>query len=205
MFSLPPKLLRHIATHQALGRNRRGSPVSPVVQPLEARSLMSHLAPIPMSVRPTDMALPTVEVQHFHRGAGGYGHHTRYQAPTVVWNTLSPNPAIAISSQNNGATPSQAADDFFFTSATASAFSLREIKIDGLFTNPRARITDVNVQLYQTYPFWAEWKWENYFCSVLSYTNTQTNKLPEPRYHRFWRLASLLTGCCVSSGAHFFI
>ena len=66
---------------------------------------------------------------------------------------MTPNSAIAVSSQNNGASPSQAADDFFFTSATAPAFSLREIKIDGLFSDPRAKITDVNVQLYQTYPF----------------------------------------------------
>ena len=81
MFSLPPRLLRHIPTHKALGRHRRGSPVSPVVQPLEARSLMSHLAPISMAVRPTGATHPTVEVLSSHQGAGGRGYHARSQAP----------------------------------------------------------------------------------------------------------------------------
>ncbi len=148
MFSLSPKMPRLLPKHST-SKRRRGSSTSPEVQPLETRSLMSHIGSLGGSVRSTDMAQPPVEVHHCHRDGGNHGH----QAQTVLWNTLSPNPAIAISSQNNGAIPSQAADDFFFTSATAPAFSLREIKIDGLFSNARARITDVNVQLYQTYPF----------------------------------------------------
>lgn len=153
MLALSSKLLRHLSAHRGPSQNRRGASATPMVQPLEARSLLSHLAPIPSPVRSNGMAGSTVEVQRAHPGTSIHGHPTRHRAQEVIWDTLSPNPAIGVSSQNNGAIPSQAADDFFFTSAIAPAFSLREIKIDGLFTDRSARITNVNVQLYQTYPF----------------------------------------------------
>lgn len=104
-------------------------------------------------IGPLAGAGPKVAVQHPHHEMLGHGRHIGRPATTVLWNTLSPNSAIAISSQNQGAIPSQAADDFFFSAATAPAFSLKQIKLDGLFSNARARITNVNVQLYQSYPF----------------------------------------------------
>lgn len=70
-----------------------------------------------------------------------------------MWNTLTTNSALAVSSQGNLSNATQAADNFFFTSSFAPAFSLSEIKLYGLFTNSSASITDINVQLYQSYPF----------------------------------------------------
>lgn len=153
MLSLSPKISRLLASQPGPGRRHRGARASLEVQPLEARSLLSHLGSFTGSVPSTETVRPAIAVQRSHHTESMNGHQLRTAASTVLWNTLSPNSAIAVSSQGNGAIPSEAADDFFFTSSTAPAFSLRTIKIDGLFSYRKAKITDVNVQLYQTYPF----------------------------------------------------
>jgi hypothetical protein len=148
----------HSLRSRRVSRSRRRVSLSLVgVQALETRSLMSQTGLFVGSAHPVEGARLNVAVERAHYPMSGHGGHAdryvRRPAVTVLWNTLSPSSAIAISSQNQGAIPSQAADDFFFTAATAPAFSLKTIKVDGLFTNPRGRITDVNVQLYQSYPF----------------------------------------------------
>lgn len=69
----------------------------------------------------------------------------------TLWDTLAPNPALAITSQSNAAIPSEAADDFFYLDPVA--FRLDEIRVQGLLTDPSATITGVEVEVYQTFPF----------------------------------------------------
>jgi hypothetical protein len=69
----------------------------------------------------------------------------------TLWDTLAPNPALAITSQNNVEIPSSAADDFFYLDPVA--FRVDEIRVQGLLTDPNATITGVKVELYQTFPF----------------------------------------------------
>ena len=71
----------------------------------------------------------------------------------LIWDTLTSNPALAVTSQGNAAIPTQAADDFFFTKGFAPAFRLNEVKFNGLLSDPSATVTNINIQLYQTYPF----------------------------------------------------
>jgi hypothetical protein len=69
----------------------------------------------------------------------------------TLWDTLAPNPALAISAQSNAAIPSEAADDFFYLDPVA--FRLDEIQVQGILTDPNATITGVEVEVYQTFPF----------------------------------------------------
>jgi hypothetical protein len=69
----------------------------------------------------------------------------------TLWDTLAPNPALAITAQSNAAIPSETADDFFFLDPVA--FRVDEIQVQGLLTDPNATITGVEVELYQTFPF----------------------------------------------------
>src|SRR5262249_10654592 len=69
----------------------------------------------------------------------------------TLWDTLAPDPALAISAQSNGPIPSETADDFFYLDPVA--FRLDEIEVQGLLTDPNAKIPGVEVELYQTFPF----------------------------------------------------
>ena len=69
----------------------------------------------------------------------------------TLWDTLAPNPALAVTAQSNAAIPSEAADDFFYLAPVA--FRVDEIRVQGLLTDPNATITGVDVEIYQTFPF----------------------------------------------------
>lgn len=165
MISLTALTARFLKKRGASAPKRRTRTARVELQTLEGRALLSHAG------APFGLGGPAAYHMEWHHGREGRGHdhggpgqHGQHghqggnsqagpRGQTILWNTLSPNSAIAVSSQNNGAIPSQAADDFFFTAAQAKAFTVQAIKIDGLFTDPKAKITDVNVQLYQTFPF----------------------------------------------------
>lgn len=69
----------------------------------------------------------------------------------TLWTTLSPS-AQAFTSQSNAAIPSETADDFFFLNSLAPQFEVEGIKIDGLFSDPDAKINNVRVELYSSFP-----------------------------------------------------
>ena len=70
----------------------------------------------------------------------------------TLWSTLSPNSAQAFTSQSNAAIGSETADDFFFLNSLAPQFEVEGIKVDGLFSDPDAEITNVRVELYSSFP-----------------------------------------------------
>lgn len=70
----------------------------------------------------------------------------------TLWTTLSPNSAQAFTSQSNAAIPSETADDFFFLNSLAPNFEVEGIKINGLFSDPDAKINNVHVELYRSFP-----------------------------------------------------
>lgn len=70
----------------------------------------------------------------------------------TLWTTLSPNSAQAFTSQSNAAISSETADDFFFLNSLAPQFEVESIKIDGLFSDPDAKINNVRVELYRSFP-----------------------------------------------------
>lgn len=70
----------------------------------------------------------------------------------TLWSTLSPNSAQAFTSQPNAAIGSETADDFFFLNSLAPQFEVEGIKVDGLFSDPDAEITNVRVELYRSFP-----------------------------------------------------
>lgn len=79
-------------------------------------------------------------------------HSTAFAA--TLWDTLEPNSALAISSQSSAPIPSEAADDFFFLKSSGiSRFVVEEIKFNGLFSDSDAEITNINVGIYQSFPF----------------------------------------------------
>src|SRR5262249_40159520 len=90
------------------------------------------------------LALPLVGLLLLFAGAAHAGQ-------AILWDTLAPNPALAITAQSNAAIPSEAADDFFYLNPVA--FRLDEIQVLGLLTDPNATITGVDVEVYQTFPF----------------------------------------------------
>jgi hypothetical protein len=67
---------------------------------------------------------------------------------TTVWDTLQPNNAIAFSSQ--GQVPDEAADDFTITNE--KGFQVKKVSFIGVFTNPEAKIEDVNLAFYKVFP-----------------------------------------------------
>jgi hypothetical protein len=69
----------------------------------------------------------------------------------TLWDTLAPNPALAVTAQSNAAVPSETADDFFYLNP--AIFQMDEIRVQGLLTDPNATITGVDVEVYQTFPF----------------------------------------------------
>lgn len=78
-------------------------------------------------------------------------NHSNALAATL-WNTLTPSSAQAFSSQSDGSIPSEAADDFFFLESFSPRFQVEKIKVNGLLSDPTADITDVTVELYQSFP-----------------------------------------------------
>ena len=71
----------------------------------------------------------------------------------LLWDTLASDPALALASQQNAATATEAADDFFFLPrGGAGPFLLEQITIAGLFSNPAAAVNNVHVELYQSFP-----------------------------------------------------
>jgi hypothetical protein len=90
------------------------------------------------------LTLPLVGLTLLSAGAARAGQVT-------LWDTLAPNPALAITAQSNAAIPSETADDFFYLDPVA--FRLDEIQVQGLLTDPNATITGVKVEVYQTFPF----------------------------------------------------
>ena len=90
------------------------------------------------------LALPIIGLMLLFAGAARADQVT-------LWDTLAPNPALAITAQGNAAIPSEAADDFFYLDPVA--FRVDEIRVQGLLTDPNAAIRGVKVEVYQTFPF----------------------------------------------------
>lgn len=95
-------------------------------------------------MRRWQLALPIVGLLALFAGAARADQVT-------LWDTLAPNPALAITAQSNAAIPSETADDFFFLAPVA--FRMDEVRVQGLLTDPNAKITAVEVEVYQTFPF----------------------------------------------------
>src|SRR6266516_5248102 len=93
----------------------------------------------------------------------------------TLWDTLAPNPALAITAQSNAAIPSETADDFFYLAPVA--FRLDEIRVQGLLTDPNATITGVDVEVYQTFPFDSD--------TTRTPVNTRTNGPADNEFRAF--------------------